>query len=86
VNHRQARDNYRVIARVDGDEIEIGSIGIRLGAGTSEGWTWGIDCVTTMRDTEGRGHRQGPVECSTAEKPRPDISVRRNRRRSPCRA
>jgi hypothetical protein len=57
VRHPQARDNYRVIAKVDGDEIEIGSVGVRLGAGIAEGWTWGIDTVVVMRsfETEGTG-------------------------------
>jgi hypothetical protein len=29
VVHPQAHDNYRVILRLDGDEFEIGSIGIQ---------------------------------------------------------
>jgi len=30
VVHPQSRDNYRLIAKVDGDEIEIASVGVRV--------------------------------------------------------
>ena len=40
VVHPQAHDNYRVILKLDGYEIEIGSIGIHHGAK----WTWGTRC------------------------------------------
>jgi hypothetical protein len=59
VRHPQSRDNYRVIAKVDGDEIgiEIGSIGIQYGRGTTASWVWGVDFVIPMRsfETEGTG-------------------------------
>jgi hypothetical protein len=32
VVHPQAHENYRVVLKLDGDEFEIGSIGIRHGA------------------------------------------------------
>ena len=38
VIHPQAPDNYRVILKDDGTEIEIGSIGAQF-----DGWAWGID-------------------------------------------
>jgi hypothetical protein len=41
--HAQARDNYRVILKDDGDEIEIDSIGIQHGTGATSFWSWGID-------------------------------------------
>jgi hypothetical protein len=49
VIHSTARDNCRVIVR-DGDEIEIGSIGVQF-----DGWTWGIDTVVPMREVEAEG-------------------------------
>jgi hypothetical protein len=49
VIHPQARDNYRVIWKDDGLEVEIGSIGIQHGSGAREYWAWGIDNVIPMR-------------------------------------
>ena len=43
VIHPQAHDNYRVVVR-DGDEIEIGSIGVQF-----DGWTWGIASTPLFR-------------------------------------
>jgi hypothetical protein len=37
VIHRQAHDNYRVLLKDDGVEIELGSIGVQV-----EGWRWAI--------------------------------------------
>jgi hypothetical protein len=37
----QAHDNYRVILKDDGQEIEIGSIGIQHAAGARTFWRWG---------------------------------------------
>jgi hypothetical protein len=34
----QAHDNYRVLLKDDGLEIEIGSIGIQHGSGAAEHW------------------------------------------------
>jgi hypothetical protein len=49
----QAHENYRVVLKLDGDEFEIGSIGIEHGAA----WRWGIDAVIPMRahETQGKG-------------------------------
>jgi hypothetical protein len=46
--HPQAYDNYRVILKREGDEVEIGSIGIQHGAA----WRWGIDTAIPMRVPE----------------------------------
>jgi hypothetical protein len=35
------RVNYRFVLKLDGDEFEIGSIGIQHGAA----WRWGIDSM-----------------------------------------
>jgi hypothetical protein len=53
VIHPQAHDNYRVILKREGDEVEIGSIGIQHGAA----WRWGIDTLIPMRvlETQGKG-------------------------------
>jgi hypothetical protein len=45
VIHPQAHDNYRVVLLDDGDEIEIGSIGV-------QGWHWGVDTAIPMRSLE----------------------------------
>jgi hypothetical protein len=57
VIHPQAHDNYRVLLKDDGLEVEIGSIGIQHGCGATEYWAWGIDTVIPMRthQTHGRG-------------------------------
>ena len=49
----QVHDNYRVILKREGDEVEIGPIGIQHGAA----WRWGIDTVIPMRvlETQGKG-------------------------------
>jgi hypothetical protein len=57
VIHPQARDNYRVILKDDGDEIEIGSIGVKIFTSSDTAWTWSIDTVIPLRvhQSEGRG-------------------------------
>ena len=57
--HPQAHDNYRVILKLDGDEVEIGSIGIQHGAA----WTWGIDTVIPMRTQETQGEGKDRSDC-----------------------
>jgi hypothetical protein len=57
VIHPQAHDNYRVVVR-DGDEIEIGSIGVQF-----DGWTWGIDTVIPMRDVDAQGDGKDRKDC-----------------------
>ena len=36
-------EGYRVILKDGGEEIELGSIGIKHGAGAAYYWAWGID-------------------------------------------
>lgn len=57
VDHHQARDNYRVVLKLDDEENEIGSIGIMTFTSSDTAWTWGIDTVVPMRahQSEGRG-------------------------------
>lgn len=57
VIHPQARDNYRVIIKDEGRDIEIGSIGIQQGSAGTVYWAWGIDTVVPMRGiiADGRG-------------------------------
>ena len=50
VIHPQARDNYRVIPKDDGVEIEVGSIGVQF-----DGWHWGIDSIVPMGEEDGEG-------------------------------
>jgi hypothetical protein len=50
VIHPQAHDNYRVLFKDDGVEIEVGSIGIQF-----DGWAWGIDTAIPMKETEAQG-------------------------------
>ena len=63
VIHPQARDNYRVILKDDGQEIEIGSIGIQQGSAGSEHWTWAIDNVIPMREAEAQGRGKDRKDC-----------------------
>jgi hypothetical protein len=60
VIHPQARDNYRVVLKSDGLELEIGSIGIQHGNGATEFWAWGIDTVHSDQGSGSRGQRQRP--------------------------
>ena len=46
VTHPKAHEIYRVILKLDGDEVEIRSIGIQHGAA----WARGIDTVIPMRE------------------------------------
>ena len=39
VVHPQALDNYRIILKYDGLEVEVGSIGIQHVSGATEAWT-----------------------------------------------
>jgi hypothetical protein len=58
VIHPQAHDNYRVLVNDDGDEIEIGSIGVQF-----EGWHWGIDAAIPLRDLEIAGNGKDRKDC-----------------------
>jgi len=64
VIHPQAHDNYRVILKDDGLDVEVGSIGIQHGSGVTEHWAWGIDTVIPMRThrTQGRGRLHAEVQ------------------------
>jgi hypothetical protein len=59
----QARDGYRVVIKSDDDEIEIGSIGVHHGVGTTPGWTWGIDTVVPKREVEAEGTGKDHADC-----------------------
>jgi hypothetical protein len=63
VIHPQAHDNYRVLFKDDGVEIEVGSIGIQHGSGTAEGWVWGIDNIVPMREAETDGTGKDRADC-----------------------
>jgi hypothetical protein len=55
VIHPQAHDNYRVILKEDGVEIELGSIGVQ-----HEGWVWS---VIPMRELETEGSGKDRKDC-----------------------
>jgi hypothetical protein len=63
VEHPQAPNNYRVIADVDGTEIEIGSIGTKHFTDVGPTWTWGIDTVIPMRELESEGRGRDRRDC-----------------------
>ena len=64
IHHPQARDNYRVMLKHDGDEIEIGSIGVQHQSNsTKHVWHWGIDTVIPMRDIESEGTGTDRRDC-----------------------
>ena len=50
VIHPQAHNNYRVILKDEGLEIELGSIGVQF-----DGWHWGIDRIVPVREQDGEG-------------------------------
>ena len=52
-------DNYRIILKREGDEVEIGSIGIQHGAV----WSWGIDTAIPMRAHEVQGQGRDRRDC-----------------------
>jgi hypothetical protein len=58
IRHPQAHDNYRVILKDDGVEIEVGSIGVH-----HEGWMWGMDSVIPMRELETEGSGKDCKDC-----------------------
>jgi hypothetical protein len=62
VHHPQARDNYRIVVKLDGDEFEVGSIGVQT-TNTGTIWTWGLDGILPMGDIESEGTGKGVGEC-----------------------
>ena len=58
VAHLQAHDNYRVVLEDDGQETEIGSIGVQF-----NGWRWAIDNVIPMRDEDTAGIGKDRNDC-----------------------
>jgi hypothetical protein len=58
VIHPQAHDNYRVILKDDGVEIEVGSIGVQF-----DSWHWGIDNIVPMVGTETDGIGKDRKDC-----------------------
>jgi hypothetical protein len=63
IDHIQARDNYRVILKLDEDEFEIGSIGIKTFTSTDVTWTWGVDTVLPMREHQSEGRGKDRKDC-----------------------
>ena len=63
VIHPQAIDNYRVILKDNGEEFEVGSIGIQHGAGARTFWKWAIDTVVPMRGFEAQGTGADREDC-----------------------
>ena len=64
VIHPQATDNYRVILKDGGEEIEIGSIGVQHASGARTFWRWAIDTVVPMRGLEARGTGADREDCT----------------------
>jgi len=73
VSHPQAHENYRVILKLDGSEVEIGSIGIQHGAA----WRWGIDTVIPTRVLETQGEDKDCRDCMRAVQGRVEPLCRR---------
>jgi hypothetical protein len=42
VDHTTTRDSYRVILKMDDEEIDGGSIGLKTFTSYHTAWTWGI--------------------------------------------
>ena len=74
VVHPQAHENYRVVLKLDGNEFEIGSIGIQHGAA----WRWGIDTVIPMRAHGRKGKaRTAGTACGNSKPPGSGLPVTR---------
>lgn len=59
VHHPQARNNYRVVVKLDDGEIEVGSIGIQT-TNTGSMWVWGLDAAVPIKiRSEGTGKGVG---------------------------
>ena len=52
-----------MILKQDGEEIELGSIGIQNLTGALTGWRWGIDTVIPMRELESEGEGRDKADC-----------------------
>lgn len=65
VDHRQARENYRVVLKIDGEEIDIGAIGLKTFTSSDVAWTWGIDTVLPLRDHQCEGRGKDRKDCMT---------------------
>lgn len=63
ITHPQASDNHRVVLKTDETEFEIGSIGTQGSISASTVWTWGIDTVVPMRETETEGTGTDRRDC-----------------------
>jgi len=64
VIHPQAQENYRLILKDDdGQEIEIGSIGIQHAARAYTFWQWAIDTVLPIGGLEARGTGRDRDDC-----------------------
>lgn len=57
------REAYRVILKDDGEEIELGSIGIQNTLGANWSWKWGLDTVIPMREIESEGDGKDRADC-----------------------
>ena len=63
VIHPQARDDDRVVIKLDEGEFEIGPIGIQHAVGASYFWAWGIETVIPMRTRQTRGKGKDRRDC-----------------------
>jgi hypothetical protein len=48
---------------ISGPELEIGSIGIHHGSGTTGYWAWGIDNAIPMREIDSQGMGRDRKDC-----------------------
>jgi hypothetical protein len=64
VDHPQAKNSYRVVLRTDGEEFEIGSVGVQNTTGAGSVWHWGIDTVIPMRELESGGEGSDRQDCA----------------------
>jgi hypothetical protein len=65
IDHSQARDNFRVILKMDDEEIDVGSIGLKTFTSDDTAWTWGIDTVVPLRTHQSEGHGIDLRQCMT---------------------
>ena len=77
VIHPQALNNYRVLLKDAGLELEIVSIGIQHGSGATEYWAWAIDTVIPMREIDAHGTGKDQKDCMRLFKARGGLPILR---------
>jgi hypothetical protein len=66
VDHTQARYNFRVVLKIDDEEIDIGSVGLKTFTSDHTAWTWGTDTVVPLRAHQSEGNGTDLKQCKNS--------------------